>query len=342
MSPRPAGGTHLATGHLAQVPSRARAFDYQRLMQVSIRHAYFTGPDGGGELFHVSSTRGARARMQALGLLFRQERDGFSVLCDIAQPWGARTHPAAEADDPLSFMLVPTTPHFVAITDMDLDTSPRATPFYFSNRVPTDGPQPKSERAAGGAGDAPDEPTGAPLRLPMQLRTQPLVAGRLVQVAREFQPIPIGVVDLFPHGPDLGGASPLPDSDADPIRFVRYEVVFEARRTFWKYHIVPQPGSGPLDNLSIDPSLFVGPFDETLTNGVRAHRFLSKEPIALSSHSRLHFALSGRRKERMTRDAVLMDRLPVAGGDQCALLSKDDLAQVRVTAGVCSEMFVYV
>ena len=144
-------------------------------------------------------------------------------------------------------------------------------------------------------------------------------------------------------------------SRTSPVVFREYEVVFGARRTFWKYNIVSRPGSGPLDSLSIaaapngnsDPNalagpLFLGPFDERLPNGVDAQQFLSARPIPLASRSGVRLRLSGRRKERMTREAVLVECLPVPADDQLALLTDKDVARLGAADGLCSEIFVYV
>jgi hypothetical protein len=44
----------------------------------------------------------------------------------------------------------------------------------------------------------------------------------------------------------------------------------------------------------------------------------------------------------MTRDATLVDRLPVPAVDQLGLLTDDERDALGTADGVCSEMFVYV
>ncbi len=327
-------GTPLATGQDAQVPPHRRLFDYQRLFQVAFRHEYYGSRRTEGDLFHPFPTRRTRARMQALGMAFRPQRDGFWVLYDTAQRWNARD--LVDEREPLSFELVPTSSHFVSVTAMSLDTSPRATPFHFSNRVVAD-PQLPGKSGRDRAGEPP-----APVRLRPDMGPPPAAGGSLIRVAADFGPIPIAVLDIFLDGAGAGSPCPMPRADGPPVSCVSYEVVFEARRTFWRYHVVPQSGSGPLDSLSIDPSTFLGPFDEFLIDGTQSYRFLSKVPIALASRSTARWSLRGRRKERMTRDAVLVERLPVPGPDQIVLLTGDEIGQLGVAAGVCSEMFVYV
>jgi hypothetical protein len=57
--------------------------------------------------------------------------------------------------------------------------------------------------------------------------------------------------------------------------------------------------------------------------------------------------LSGRRKDRMTRDGVLVDCLPVPARDQLAMLTERDVDRLGGGEDLrkepfCSEMFVYV
>ena len=328
----------MARGPDVRVPSRRRVFDYQRLFQVVIRHEYYGRRHAGGELFQAAPTRSTAARIQALGMLFRPERDGFSVLYDTAQAWNARARGLGEAE-PLSFEIVCTSPHFVSITEINLDTSPRATPFHVSNRLPDDA---ASTAANGGRNDARTEP-GSSVPLQAELRPAPSSAARMIQVSSTFRPIPIATIDIFLGGADSRGRCPMPPADGPHEALsVAYEVVFAARTTFWRYHIVPQAGSGPLDNLAIDPAMFLGPFHETLVNGDQGHRFLSKVPIALASHSSVRWSLHGRRRERMTRDAMLVERLPVPAVDQLGLLTADEREVLGAAEGVCSEMYVYV
>jgi hypothetical protein len=277
--------------------------------------------------------------MRSLGLLFHAERDGFSVSCDSAHSWSARARDAKKDDDPLAFEVVCTHAHFVSITEMDPGTSPRATPFHVSNRLTTEAAPAAANGVTGnGAADLP-----SPVRLQTALRPAVSPGGPLVQPGSTFRPIPIATLDIFPGGADPRASWSMPPVDGPyEARPVAYEVVFAARRTFWRYHILPQAGSGPLDNLAIDSAAFVGPFPETLANGEQGHRFLSKTPIALASQSGARWSLHGRRRDRMTRDATLVERLPAPAVDQLGLLTDDECEVLGVKAGVCSEMFVYV
>ena len=332
-----AAGTPLARGQDLRDSSRRRTFDYQRLFQVAIRHEYYGRRRNGAGLFEIAPTSTTAAHMRSLGLFFHPDRDGFSVLCDSAHSWSARARDAADAA-PLSFEVVCTHAHFVSITDIDLGTSPRATPFHVSNRLTVESDATANGGASNGATGAP-----SPVRLQTGLRPAPSPGAQLVQAASTFRPIPIATLDIFLGDTDSRGSCPMPPADgpheAPPVS---YEVVFAARRTFWRYHILPQAGGGALDNLVIDAAAFAGPFPETLATGDQGHRFLSKTPIALASQTAARWSLLGRRRDRMTRDATLVERLPAPAIDQLGLLTDDECELLGVTAGVCSEMFVYV
>jgi hypothetical protein len=331
-------GTPSARGRDVQVSSRRRIFDYRRLFDVAVRHEYYGRHHAGGELFQITPTSRTAARLTALGMIFRTEREGFSVVYDMAQPWHARAR-SAEASDPLTFDVVCTEPHFVSITAMDLDTSPGATPFHFSNRAPG---TPVSPGSADGRRDNARSAPASPVPLMVELRRM-APPGALIRASSDFRPVPIAVIDIGLDAGDSPGACPMPPADGpygDGV--VSYEIVFEARKTFWRYHIVPQAGSGPLDNLTIDQAKFLGPFPETLVNGEEGHRFLSKEPIALASQSTARWSLHGRRRARMTRDAMLVERLPVPAAAHVCLMTADERELLGVADGVCAEMFVYV
>jgi hypothetical protein len=335
MKPSVTAGMPLVRGQNVQASPRRRFFDYQRLFSVAIRHEFYGRGHIESGLFQVAPTPRTAARLAALGMVFRSERDGFSVVCDNAQSWQARAQ-TFEASEALTFEVVCTDPDFVSITAIDLATSPRATPFHFSNRIDS----PPATSAGRGRAGATAEPVFVPLRAQLRYEAPP---GALVRASSDFRPTPIAVVEIVLGGGDSPGACPMPPVDgAHGSSPVFYEMVFEARKVFWRYHIVPQAGSGPLDNLTIDSAMFHGPFPETLINGDEGHRFLSKEPMALANLSNARWSLQGRRRARMTRDAMLVERLPVPAASHVCLLAADERELLGVEDGVCAEMFVYV
>jgi hypothetical protein len=165
----------------------------------------------------------------------------------------------------------------------------------------------------------------------------------MIQVSNTLRPVPIATIDIVLGGMDWPGRCPMPSpTGPHEERPVSYDVLFAARRTFWRYHIVPRAGSGLLDNLTIDPVAFLGPFPETLANGEQASRFLSKAPLPLARRSGVRWSLQGRRRDRMTRDAMLLERLPVPAVDQLGLLTAGEREALGTSERVCSEIFVYV
>ena len=181
------------------------------------------------------------------------------------------------------------------------------------------------------------------------------------RIERDGRPLREGLRLTGPRLPAALAEVPMPDARATAAApstaagaCAHYDLTFAARRTIWKYSIVPRSGSGPLENLSIELATngatgpgasalrFIGPFEDALPNGVRAYQFLSAGPIALRRRSPVRLRLTGRRKERMTRDAVLVEYLPVPAGHQLALLTDRDVERLGVDAPFCSEMFVYV
>lgn len=129
-----------------------RSVSYERLMQVSLRHTYY---NASGELcpdFVAAPTQSSMDLMASLGLLFRQEGAGFSVLLNrnhgksdrFGRPWGSAVswvqsrralaspfHAGPWAR--LSFTLTTKNSMFVNFTAMPIDTSASTGAYYLSN-----------------------------------------------------------------------------------------------------------------------------------------------------------------------------------------------------------------
>lgn len=213
----------LVRGQNVQASSRRRFFDYRRLFSVGIRHEFYAHGHINGDLFRVSPTPRTAARLAALGMVFRSERGGFSVVCDIAQSWQARAE-AGDASEPLTFEVVCADPHFVTITNIDLATSPRATPFHFSNRLDSSSMVPASR---GRAGATAEPPSPLPLHVELRYEASP---GALVQAGSDFRPIPIALVQVVLDDGSSPGGCAMPVDGIPVTEPVSYEVVFEARK----------------------------------------------------------------------------------------------------------------
>ncbi|MEM9596576.1 MAG: hypothetical protein AAGD06_20075 [Acidobacteriota bacterium] len=128
--------------------SPSRSFRYERLMQVSIENTFYNASDGACPDFIVTPTPASASLMQSLGLLFRDEGTGFSILYDTrrrgalesylrrqAEPQRPCTSvPPAQHWTRLSFTLTLDTPYFLNFTDLPIDLAPDTANLYFSNR----------------------------------------------------------------------------------------------------------------------------------------------------------------------------------------------------------------
>jgi hypothetical protein len=114
-------------------------------MQVSLRHTYYNAARGECADFDISPTPTTATLMRDLGLLYRYEGAGFSVLYDeartdvllnyLARQREPDTSPrAGQCWARLSFVLALNNPYFVNFTDIPIDVNPAEENFYFTNR----------------------------------------------------------------------------------------------------------------------------------------------------------------------------------------------------------------
>jgi hypothetical protein len=118
-----------------------RMYRFERLMTVSFRHAFYNASGNLCTDFTVAPTAWSADQMASLGLLFRPEISGFSVMLDQRrrksfldylrnQPV---TSPAVQGWNRLSFAISVRNPEFINITDMPIDTSAQEGVFFLSN-----------------------------------------------------------------------------------------------------------------------------------------------------------------------------------------------------------------
>jgi hypothetical protein len=119
-----------------------REFFYERLMQVAIRHDYYNISRCECPDFTCLPTLTSAALMRDLGLLFRAEATGFSVLYDKNREAELLNYLARQkkSDLPeqqswtrLTFTLTLTNPYFVSFTGIPIDTNPSERNLYFTN-----------------------------------------------------------------------------------------------------------------------------------------------------------------------------------------------------------------
>lgn len=117
-----------------------RQFFYQRLMQVAVRHTYYNGDDFLCPDFGFAPTPASAALMARLGMIFRPEEAGFSVLYDETRAADLLRYLRRGANDEsqvwtrLSFLLALESDYFVNLTDMPIHTQATAENFYFTNQ----------------------------------------------------------------------------------------------------------------------------------------------------------------------------------------------------------------
>lgn len=117
-----------------------RQFFYQKLVQVTVRHSYYNAADFLCPDFAFGPTPASAELMAKLGLLFRAEETGFSVLYDQTQSDALMQYLRREADEKgqvwtrLSFQLALENNYFVNFTEMPINTEASAENFYFTNQ----------------------------------------------------------------------------------------------------------------------------------------------------------------------------------------------------------------
>lgn len=130
---------------------RARRYFYSRLMQVVIYHEYYNTDDERCPDFEVLPTDTTQALLDRIGLLFRSEPFGFSVLFDRKREdelvsWVRR--PSLDQEGPswkrLSFQLISRNHKLLNFTRLPLDFNPLQKNLYFSNYRP-EAPPPTGE-----------------------------------------------------------------------------------------------------------------------------------------------------------------------------------------------------
>lgn len=136
---RALGRAPHAGGAAAPPADDARRARYARLARVAIRHTFYNADGGECRDFVVTPTASTAALMRTLGVLFKPEAGGFSVLHDelrgkqlVSYLRGQRT--ARGAWTRLSFLLSPRNPYFINSSSLPVDTNPSRRNFYFTNQ----------------------------------------------------------------------------------------------------------------------------------------------------------------------------------------------------------------
>ncbi len=116
-----------------------RQFFYQTLMRVAVHHTYYNSSGFLCPAFGFTPTPASAALMAKLGIIFRTEETGFSVLYDeIRQDdlirFLRRQAEEGEVWTRLSFQMPLENDYFVNLTEIPIATEASAENFYFSNQ----------------------------------------------------------------------------------------------------------------------------------------------------------------------------------------------------------------
>ncbi len=122
----------------------AGAAYYERLLQVSFRHTYYNGSGEACPALGAEPTPSTQALIRSLGLLFRDEGTGFSILYDVSRKADLATYLRRQGrsvdGEPiefwtrLSFLVWSRSPYFISVTDVPIDINPSTQNFYISNQ----------------------------------------------------------------------------------------------------------------------------------------------------------------------------------------------------------------
>jgi hypothetical protein len=137
------GARTIPPGRTAAPMAGART-GYITLFDVRFEHGYYNASGGTCPDFRVVPTPACAALMSQLGMVFKDHGTGFSVLVTQARAaamiaW-VRSHYAAGPQGQgywswLSFLMVPTNPGFVGITNLPITTNPMVQNLHLDNRV---------------------------------------------------------------------------------------------------------------------------------------------------------------------------------------------------------------
>jgi hypothetical protein len=148
MNPAPRPNRHaarvpgLVPADEGAVEGAARRLFYQRLARVSVRHDYYAATGGACRDFSARPTGHTAMLLKRLGLLFREEDDGFSVLYNELQEESLLAYIRSRASTSLDgrswarlcFVLSLRNPWFMNFTGLPVDTNPSCWNLYLTNR----------------------------------------------------------------------------------------------------------------------------------------------------------------------------------------------------------------
>jgi hypothetical protein len=120
-----------------------RKLFYQTLMQVTISHDYYNGADDQCADFNIYPTTATAVLMKSLGLIFKQQHIGFSIIYNQCAKKSLLDYLRRQSDKQLdeqdnwtrlSFIAGLTNQYFVNFTDLLFTTNPSVNNFYLTNQ----------------------------------------------------------------------------------------------------------------------------------------------------------------------------------------------------------------
>jgi hypothetical protein len=114
---------------------------YVSLFEVSYQHAYYNASGGACPDFRTIPTPACQTLMRTLGMVFKDQGTGFSVAINQSGAPKAASYVAARLKGAqgsaawtwLSFMLVPTNPGFIGLTNLPISVNPLVQNLHLSN-----------------------------------------------------------------------------------------------------------------------------------------------------------------------------------------------------------------
>lgn len=336
------------------MPVRVRPEEaYSSFCSVDVRHQFCAGPDHAfaGLVFTPGAATGSRLR--EWGVLFRQRRDGFDLICDSGR-WNALEAlvaaiaasapgglPANLADSllgpPLLFFAALADPLFLNFTDLPVDHSIGAPTLWLSNRdAAADGPD--SYRLTVDWKGLPDPPAGPPpsSASPSDILSSDFrieggtwaATGRDMllgteELARLRDPVahrPFAVLAIFPSGAGEGAEPVRIGPQGSSVRQVRYAIPFAARASYWRYVVACRSGElagedyAVVDPVTEEPSGFEPGPPVTLPDGRTAITLVSPELRFTARRPTAQLALQ-RLSGTPQRRRIVIPRLPAPGPD---------------------------
>ncbi|MBI4749181.1 MAG: hypothetical protein HY774_11880 [Acidobacteria bacterium] len=118
-----------------------RRYFFERLARVVVHHSFYNGEDDVCPDFRILPTPSTALLMQSLGLVFKEERGGFSVFYNTKQTDGLIAYLERQKTghppgiwERLSFVFVSTNQFFVNFTQIKISINPALENFYFTNQ----------------------------------------------------------------------------------------------------------------------------------------------------------------------------------------------------------------